>query len=134
MRAPQFMAGCMLAGYFWLVVAGLTWLLGGPVLTGPRYDVVIHAMFLGFTISMIMAHAPSILPAVLRVRLPYSPLMIAPAALLHATLLLRVLGGDAYGSRGAWQAGGVGNEIALLLFVLVAAWSGLTAARAPKAA
>jgi hypothetical protein len=60
--------------------------------------------------------------------------MIAPAPLLHSTHLLRVLGGDAYGSQGAWQAGGVGNEIALLLFVLVAAWSGLTAARAPKAA
>jgi hypothetical protein len=131
---PRFAAGCMLAGYFWLGVAGVIWVIGGPALSGARYDAVIHAVFLGFTISMIMAHAPSILPAVLRVRLPYSPLMIAPAALLHSTLLLRVLGGDAYGSQGAWQAGGVGNEIALLLFVLVAAWSGLTAARAPKAA
>ena len=130
----RFMAGCLLAGYVWLAVAGAIWALAGAVTDGPAYDAVIHAVFLGFTISMIMAHAPSILPAVLRVRLPYSPLMIAPAALLHATLLLRVLGGDAYGSRGAWQAGGVGNEIALLLFVLVAAWSGLIAARAPKAA
>jgi hypothetical protein len=132
--APRFAAGCLLAGYGWLAVAGGTWLVGGAALAGPRYDAVIHCVFLGFTISMIMAHAPSILPAVLRVPLPYSPLMIAPAALLHATLLLRVLGGDAYGSRGAWQVGGVGNEIALLLFVLVAVWSGVTAARARRSA
>jgi hypothetical protein len=119
--APQFMAGCMLAGYFWLVVAGLTWLLGGPALTGPRYDVVIHAMFLGFTISMIMAHAPSILPAVLRRALPYHPVLIVPAALMHAGLVLRLWIGDGYGVGAAWQAGGLINIIALLLFVVVAA-------------
>jgi hypothetical protein len=131
--APRFAAGCLLAGYGWLAVAGGTWLVGGAASSGPRYDTVVHAVFLGFTMSMIMAHAPSILPAVLRVPLPYSPLMIAPAVLLHTTLLLRLLGGDAYGSRGAWEAGGVGNEIALLAFVLVAAWSGGTAARARRA-
>jgi hypothetical protein len=127
--APRFAAGCMLAGYAWLLVAGVLWLVGGTADDGPRYDAVIHSVFLGFTMSMIMAHAPSILPAVLRVPLPYSPLMIAPAALLHLTLGLRVLGGDAYGSRVAWQAGGVGNEIALLLFVVTAVWSGAVARR-----
>ena len=43
-----------------------------------------HAVFLGFTISMIMAHAPVILPAVLRRPLPYHPALLAPAVLLHA--------------------------------------------------
>jgi hypothetical protein len=125
--APRFMAGCMLAGYFWLGVAGLTWLLGGAATTGARYDVVIHAVFLGFTVSMIMAHAPSILPAVLRRALPYRPLLIVPAALLHASLALRLWIGDGYGVQAAWQAGGVLNIAALLLFVVLAGWSAGTA-------
>lgn len=127
--AARFMAGCMLAGYAWLGVAGATWLLGGAVTDGPRYDVVIHSVFLGFTISMIMAHAPTILPAVLRRPLPYTPLLIAPAALLHASLALRLWIGDGYGIHAAWQAGGALNIAALLLFLAVAGWSGATAGR-----
>ena len=130
---PRFVAGCLLAGYGWLAVAGACWLLGGPVLDesvpdGPRYDAVVHAVFLGFTVSMIMAHAPVILPAVLRRPLPYHPAMMAPAALLHGSLALRLWAGDARGAHLAWQVGGVLNITAVLLFVGVAAWSSARAA------
>ena len=125
----RFMAGCMLAGYLWLGIAGLIWLIAGPAVDGARYDAVIHSVFLGFTISMIMAHAPTILPAVLRRALPYSPLLIVPAALLHLSLALRLGLGDAYSLHGAWQVGGVLNIVALLLFVVLAAWLGATARR-----
>jgi hypothetical protein len=74
-----------------------------------------------------MAHAPVILPAVLRRPLPYHPVMYLPAGLLHASLVLRVVVGDIRGVHSAWQVGGVLNIVALLLFVLVAAWSVLTA-------
>ena len=116
----RYMAGCMLAGHCWLGVAGGIWLLGGPALDGVRYDAVLHAVFLGFTLSMIMAHAPVILPAVLRRPLPYHPALIAPAALLHASLALRLWAGDALGSHRAWVIGGVVNIVAVLLFVVVA--------------
>ena len=124
---PRFAAGCMLAGYFWLAVAATTWLIGGAALDGPRYDTILHAVFLGFTISMIMAHASVILPAVLRQPLPYHPYMLVPAILLHLSLVVRVWLGDAFALQTAWQIGGVLNIIALLLFVLVAAWSALRA-------
>jgi hypothetical protein len=127
--AVRFMAASMLAGYFWLVVAGSTWLLGGPAFEGVRYDVVIHAVFLGFTISMIMAHAPVILPAVLRRPLPYSRVLWGPAVLLHVSLALRLWAGDALGMHAAWQLGGVLNITALLLFLVLAAWSTATARR-----
>ena len=130
--APRFMAGCMLAGYAWLGVAGATWLIGGAVSDGARYDVVIHSVFLGFTISMIMAHAPTILPAVLRRPLPYSPVLVVPAVLLHASLALRLWIGDGYGVSAAWQAGGVLNITALLLFVVMAAWLSVRAGRARR--
>lgn len=124
----RFMAGCMLAGYFWLAVAGATWLVGGPAFEEAAYDVLIHAVFLGFTLSMIMAHAPVILPAVLRRPLPYHPALLVPAVLLHLSLALRLWVGDGLGVRLAWQAGGILNITALLLFIVVAAWSAGTAA------
>lgn len=120
---PRYMAGCMLAGYCWLGVAGALWLVGGPAVDGVRYDAVLHAVFLGFTLSMIMAHAPVILPAVLRRPLPYHPALIAPAVLLHASLALRLWVGDALGNQDAWVTGGVLNIVAVLLFMGVAVWS-----------
>jgi hypothetical protein len=122
---PRFMALSMLAGYGWLAVAAGVWLLGGATDQGPAYDAVVHAVFLGFTISMVMAHAPVILPAVLRRPLPYHPLLLVPLGLLHGSLALRLWAGDALGHPLAWQVGGVLNIAALLLFVLLAAWSTL---------
>ena len=128
---PRFIAVCLLAGYAWLAVAGGTWLLAGPVLDGPAYDAAVHGVFLGFTLSMIMAHAPVILPAVLKVRLPYRPAMYAPALLLQASLLLRALVGDAWGLDGGRTAGGIGNAAAVLLFLGVMVWSA-SARREPR--
>lgn len=124
----RFMAGGMLAGYAWLTVAASTWALGGTAYQGARYDTVIHAVFLGFTMSMIMAHAPVILPAVLRRPLPYRDVMLVPGLLLQGSLVLRLWLGDARGLDAARTTGGVLNVVALLGFVVVALWS---AARPP---
>lgn len=122
---PRFLAAGMLGGYAWLAVAGAVWALGGTAHEGARYDAVVHAVFLGFTLSMVMAHAPVILPAVLRRPLPYHPGLWAPLLLLHGSLVLRTWVGDALGVHAVWQAAGVLNVAALLLFVAVAAWSTL---------
>lgn len=113
--AVRFSAAAMLAGYVWLGLAGAVWLLGVPD-HRPAYDTVIHAVFLGFTMSMILAHAPTILPAVLRRPLPYHPAMWVPLLLLHAGLVVRVWLGDGLGVDAAWRIGGVLNVVALLLF------------------
>jgi hypothetical protein len=125
----RFMAAGMLAGYFWLLVAGGTWVLHGAALEGAAYDVAVHATFLGFTISMIMAHRPVILPAVLRLPFPYRTVLWAPLVLLHASLALRLWLGDALHVRVARQVGGVLNVAALLLFFGLAAWLVLAQAR-----
>ncbi|MCH6472513.1 hypothetical protein [Sinomonas terrae] len=124
---PRFVAACLIAGYGWLAVAGGVCLLAPGPPTGAAYDALLHAIFLGFVMSMIMAHAPVILPAVLRRPLPYSPAMWVPAALLHATLLTRLALGDARGSALGWQVGGVGNVVAVLSFLALALWSGARA-------
>ena len=131
-RAPgltRFMAASMLAGWFWLMVAGVIWLVHGAAPTGAAYDAVIHATFLGFTISMVIAHAPVILPSVVRRPLPYRPVLWVPLGLLHVSLAIRLWLGDGLGIHPAWQLGGVLNVTALLLFVVLAAWSVATAGR-----
>lgn len=123
---PRYMAACLLAGYAWLAVPGLVWLLVGPVRSGGGYDAVVHAVMLGFVVSMIMAHAPVIMPAVLRRAVPYTPLMYGPVALLHASLLLRVVVGDVRGVEWALQAGGALNIVAVFAFVGVAVHTATT--------
>ncbi|UXY29807.1 hypothetical protein [Streptomyces sp. HUAS TT20] len=130
---PRFTAACLLAGYAWLGLAGALWLFTGPVTEGTRYDAVVHCVFLGFVMSMIMAHAPVILPAVLRRPLPYHPALAVAAWLLHLSLALRVLIGDLRDVRGAWQLGGVLNIVAVLLFVVSAATASVIATRRASA-
>jgi hypothetical protein len=48
---------------------------------------------LGFIWSMVMAHAPVILPAVARVKVLYGPWFYGPLLVMHASLLLRCAGG-----------------------------------------
>ena len=110
---PRFAAACLLAGYAWLAVAGTIWRAAGRPGSGGLNDAALHAVFLGFVMSMVFGHAPVILPAVLRVRLPYRPVLYAPLALLHAPSLVRVAG-DLAGSAAARTIGGVLGEAALL--------------------
>jgi nitrite reductase (NO-forming) len=112
----RFMAACMLAGYGWAVVSALVWIVGGPALDGYRYDIVVHSLTIGFVMSMILAHAPVIVPALARRPLPYHPVMWAVWGLLHVGLLVRVVSG-ARGAVGGWQLGGTLSVVALLAFL-----------------
>lgn len=111
---PRYAACCLLAGYAWLAMAGALW-TGGRPQGLDTYDAALHAVFLGFVMSMVFGHAPVILPAVLGVRLPYHPVLYAPLALLHASLLIRIVG-DLAGVAGARAWGGVLGAAALLAF------------------
>jgi hypothetical protein len=65
------MAVCLIAGYVWLAVGGILWLLFAQLFgAGPRYDAMLHSIFLGFVFSMIFAHAPIILPTITGLSLP----------------------------------------------------------------
>jgi hypothetical protein len=113
---PRYIAVGLLAGYAWLALAGVLWAGGGAVLDGPRYDAVLHAVFLGFTMSMIFVHAPVILPAVLRRPLPYHRLLFVPLVALHASLLVRIGLGDGAGWEPVWRWAGVINVAAVVGF------------------
>lgn len=116
---PRFSAAALLAGYAWLALAAVVWLaLGRPTGTA-AYDVVVHGTFLGFAISMVVAHAPVILPAVLSVRLPYRAVLWVPLGVLHAGMAVRVLGLGVGGGL-VWQIGSAVTVAAVLLLVLCA--------------
>ena len=122
--AVRFMAGCMLAAYVWLGLAGLVWMTG-PAFSDARYDAVIHSIFVGFTMSMIMAHATVILPAVIRRPLPYRSIMWLAAGVVHLGLVIRVWIGDGLGITVAHELGGFLNVIGLLGFFAIAAVSAI---------
>lgn len=114
---PRFMAACLLTGYAWAVVAALVWIIGGPAFSGYRYDIVVHALTIGFALSMVVAHAPVIVPAITRRPLPYHPAMWAVWALLQSGLVTRAIAG-ARGSEAVWRLGGTVDIIALLAFLV----------------
>ncbi|MGO0575946.1 hypothetical protein [Ornithinimicrobium panacihumi] len=123
---PRFSAAALLLGYAWLLVAAIGMIgMGRP--TGGTYDIVVHATFLGFAMSMILAHAPVILPAVLRVRLPYSPWMYLALLVLHLTLTVRVLA-VALGRLDVWSGALYGNVAAILVFLLTSITAAVVAA------
>lgn len=113
---PRFTAACLLTGYAWLAAAGIILAASGPVIAGPRYDAVVHAIFLGFVFAMIFGHAPIVFPAVLGVAIPYRARFYVHLAALHASLLVRVAG-DALGLADVRQWGAALNAAAIGLFV-----------------
>lgn len=115
----RYLAVALLAGYVNLAVAGVVLALYGLVGGTGSYDVVVHGVFLGFGVSMVMAHAPVILPAVLGRPLPYRPILWLPLVLLHGGLLLRFVG-DLAGLATLWRTGGVVTVVAMLAFLATA--------------
>ena len=115
----RFMAASMLAGYVWLALAGAVWSLRGlQGLNGAAYEIVIHCITVGFAFSMILAHAPVIIPAIVHRALPYHRLMWLPYVLLHAGLVVRVVGLLAEASA-VWKVGGAVGVAAILVFMVL---------------
>ncbi|WP_119071960.1 hypothetical protein [Aggregatilinea lenta] len=114
---PRFIAACLLTGYAWLGIGGLLSLKYGAVIGGFHYDAVLHAVLLGFVFSMIFGHAPIIIPAVLKLRVPFKNSFYLHFALMHGALALRVIG-DLSGHMGARQWGGLLNVVAVVVFLL----------------
>ena len=113
----RYIAVCLLAGYGWLALGGLLGAAGGFAPGHAWRDAALHAVFLGFVFSMILGHAPIILPAVTKVRIPYSTWLYLPLAVLHASVLLRCAAG-LLELPALSRAAALANAAALLLFVL----------------
>jgi hypothetical protein len=88
---PRFMAISLIAGYAWLAIGGILWMgFARYFSAGPRYDAMLHSIFLGFVFSMIFAHAPIILPTITGLALPFRKDFYLHAGLLHLSLIGRI--------------------------------------------
>lgn len=116
---PRYSAVLMLLAYFWLGVGAIAWIVLGNQTEGYRYDIIIHTMFLGFTMSMIFAHAPIIFTSVLKQSQVYSPVLYFPVIIMQLGLICRVAIGDVLEHQSIWQLGGVLNVLALVAFMLI---------------
>ena len=112
----RFIATSLFSGYFWLGVSGVLNLVFGAQNARAYYDAALHAVFVGFVFSMIFGHAPIILPALTQIQVTFDRIFYLPLILLHASLLLRILG-DLSGWSAGRKWGGVLNEIAILSFL-----------------
>jgi hypothetical protein len=113
----RYVAICLLSGYAWALAGGLLMTRLAPGETGVIYDAALHTLFVGFVFAMVFGHAPVILPAVLRVAVPFKPVFYLPLALLHGSLLLRV-SGDLADLLTLRQWGGLLNAAAIAVFVV----------------
>lgn len=114
----RYMAVCLLGGYAWLAVAGAAWAATALGLPGWR-DTALHALGLGFVFSMMLGHAPVILPALARIKVQFGPAFYLPLLVLHASLAWRLF--MAHAGSGHLATGAALNAAAIALFVLTMA-------------
>lgn len=116
----RFTALCMLLGHCWLIVAGLE-LLARPLhLVTYWYDAVVHAITLGFVLSMVFGHALIIFPSVVGLKLRYSPVLYVPLLLLHMSVAIRIVG-DFSGWQDIRSVSGFLTIVALIGFAITVA-------------
>ncbi len=125
----RYIAWCLALGLAWLGIGGALSLGFGAQAAGPRYDAVLHAVFVGFVFSMIFGHAPIIFPAILGVPIHFQSAFYLHLILLHVSLLSRTAANYAnLPALRAWS--GMLNAAAILLFLGMMIYSvrrGLTA-------
>jgi hypothetical protein len=118
---PRYVALNLLGGAGWLAVAGALWMRPGALAAGSfAYDAALHSLFLGFVFSIIFAHAPLILPAVIGAPLRFRRWFYIHVAALHVSLMVRI-GADLASSFAMRKAGGLLGATALLMFIAATA-------------
>lgn len=115
---PRFSAVAILIGHGWLGVAGVLLVLASLDTMAFSYDASVHAITIGFALSMIFGHAPIILPAVSGIRVRFSRAAYAPLVLLHVSLALRITG-DILEQDDLRVAGGLVTVVALAAYALI---------------
>jgi hypothetical protein len=122
-RAPplRFFGFAMCAGYLWMAVAGAGLVFAPPAVAPYGYDLALHAVLVGFVVSMAFGHSVIVIPAITGAAAPYHPAMYAGLALLHASVALRVCG-DLGAFEPVRMASGGLTFMALLAFGGVLAW------------
>jgi hypothetical protein len=107
----RFTAYCILTGYIWLTIYGLSF-----TIPNINYDLRIHSLLLGFVFSMVFAHARMILPSILKTTAKFLKIPNYIAFILfEASLIARFI---SYG-KAAFTIFSFANFPSILLFFLI---------------
>lgn len=114
----RFIAWSLFGGMLWLAVGGALAGIYGRLAPGLHYDATLHAIMVGFVFGMIFAHGPIIFPALLGRAVRYTRAFYVPLLLLHVSLVARLFG-DWVPIEILRRWGGLGNAVAILLYLIV---------------
>ncbi|MEM3096694.1 MAG: hypothetical protein QW756_05355 [Nitrososphaerota archaeon] len=112
----RFLSTGLAMAYAWLAVGGLLWFLTG------YSDPSLHSIFIGFSGTMIMTHAPVIIPSIIRTRHFYSQSLYIPLTLLQVSTASRIAGGLLPNSQ-LWTMSGVLTAISIAAYMAVMLYS-----------
>ncbi len=104
---------CMLIAYAWGLMAALIWMVGPAGGGGYWKDMALHALAIGFVMTMVIAHVCMIVPSITRRPMPFHPVLKLDLALVQAGLVLRLLG-TIQSLTGLWQSGDLVSILGLL--------------------
>ena len=121
---PRFSAVAILIGHAWLGAAGVVLVLAPPGVAAFSYDALVHAIAIGFALSMIFGHAPIILPAMIGIRVQFTRIAYIPLVLLHLSLGLRITG-DFFERADQRESGAFITLFALALYAVTLALSSI---------
>ncbi len=91
MDLTRFTSMGVAAAYGWVAIVGLILMIYGCPERGYVYDAIVHSFFLGFFISIILAHAPSVIPSILKIRVRFTNWFYISLILMHFSVALRLL-------------------------------------------
>jgi nitrite reductase (NO-forming) len=124
-----FMGVAMLCAYTWGIIGSLMWIfLPQTDLFSQRSAFALVCFDLGFTMTMVIAHASIIVPAIIRRPMPFSTLMWIPLVALESGLAIGAIG-TVRGSEVIGQAGSVIAILSLLALIIVMVGLNLPAVR-----
>ncbi len=109
----RFLSIGVITAYAWLTAAVPIWTLSSS------WDAMLHTIFLGFVGTMILAHGPVVLPAVLKIKHFFSPLLYIPFIILQTSTILRIWSG-VFIRVDAWALSGLATISAVAIYVLLA--------------
>lgn len=121
-------ARAVLAAGLWAIVGGGLLLLRGLPPAGPTYDAIVHAILVGFVLSMLFGHGPVVLPQLVGRSVRHDARFLAPFVVLEVGLVARVVG-DLANVPALRVGGGAANGVAVALFLLSVASASRAAPR-----
>ncbi len=122
-RAPylRFFGFAMALGYFWVGVSGVGLIVAPPAVVAYGYDMALHAILIGFVLSMALGHSVIVIPAITGAAAPYHRSMYVGLALLQVSVAARICG-DLAGYEPARLASGAVAVSGLIAFGAVLGW------------